>query len=339
MSTNDLQDWSHLDDEEDEELTGDEIRVYLPEKQRAPEREAVFIPDVHGNPRSLLFSLDKAGIIKMTGDYSWTVVPGQEEIAVTLLGDYVDRGPDSLTVLRLISTLRGDLKNIDALFGDHELSVVAALHSPKAKDHWVKHGGDTVVANLKQETAIDDDTSPAFNDAAKKILLEGEIGNVLRSLQICTRNGAVLGIHAGVGDTLAEMILEEGIDSVRQFYRREVFNLDEPGRLVTLATHDSRLTDPLWMRRMFPGFMTGQRAAILNEAGIYTVVRGHDHAIDNPVMQILPTNGKGGSIRVIHLDTNMWKRDGWTYLRMRPDGTLKGESDLGNTVEIRKESV
>lgn len=67
-----------------------------------------------------------------------------KESSIVLLGDYVDRGPDSAGVLRLLS----QEKDMLCLLGNHEEMLLQFLDTPEAAgSRWINHGGyETLVS-------------------------------------------------------------------------------------------------------------------------------------------------------------------------------------------------
>lgn len=325
--------------------TRDDIPVYLPEKERAPENKTVYIPDAHGNVPFALDSLEQAKVLKRKGERGFRVLRGEEETEITFLGDEFDRGPEGLNILRLIDTLRQQIKNVRLLAADHELMTIGGMKGyQRIKKIWLdpKNGGNATLQNLRDETGIQDDESSEFKAAASSIFFEGKIGDVLSSMQFCAQNGAVLSVHAGVNDFLATLIAKSGVKGAQEFFRKNIFdiaNINER-KLEMAITHSGDISEPFWMRQANnPNFMTSSRASMLNEAGIYTIVRGHEAKAGNPRMEILPGDDNGGTIRFIHLDAGSGSDNRWTYLRMWPDGRVKADSHRGNGFEIRKESI
>jgi serine/threonine protein phosphatase 1 len=70
----------------------------------------------------------------------------EQDHRVVLLGDLVDRGPDSAGV---VAYARGwqTLRNVRVLAGNHEEMLLAAFEKPEALRHFLKHGGfETIVS-------------------------------------------------------------------------------------------------------------------------------------------------------------------------------------------------
>lgn len=62
------------------------------------------------------------------------------ETRVVLLGDLVDRGPDSAGVVARTRVWQAQ-RNVRVLAGNHEEMFLAAFEKPEALRHFVKHGG------------------------------------------------------------------------------------------------------------------------------------------------------------------------------------------------------
>ena len=73
---------------------------------------------------------------------------------IITLGDYVDRGADSKSVIEWLID-RDANANLIPLRGNHELMMLAATQSERHLDEWLACGGDTVLSSYDAET-IDD---------------------------------------------------------------------------------------------------------------------------------------------------------------------------------------
>lgn len=67
------------------------------------------------------------------------IAPSPEDTLV-LLGDYVDRGPDSQAVIELLVQLR-QRTNVVAVMGNHEEMMLKVLAGELDYSVWLKHGG------------------------------------------------------------------------------------------------------------------------------------------------------------------------------------------------------
>lgn len=73
--------------------------------------------------------------------------PAQKTIVV-FLGDYIDRGPDSRSVLRYLAALVSD-DQIEWRFlkGNHEDTMLKFLADPRVGQQWCEYGGDATLAS------------------------------------------------------------------------------------------------------------------------------------------------------------------------------------------------
>ena len=71
-------------------------------------------------------------------------IPPTADDTLVLLGDYVDRGPDSRGVIDSILELEKQC-HVVPLLGNHELMLLDALQNPRMIGPWLECGGDTTV--------------------------------------------------------------------------------------------------------------------------------------------------------------------------------------------------
>lgn len=69
---------------------------------------------------------------------------------IITLGDYVDRGPDSRSVVDWLIN-RNANSNLIALRGNHELMMLAARSSESDRDDWLACGGDAALASYRAD--------------------------------------------------------------------------------------------------------------------------------------------------------------------------------------------
>lgn len=63
---------------------------------------------------------------------------------VVLLGDYIDRGPDSKGVIEQVIAL-GERCRTVPLMGNHEEMMLLARERPEALEYWIASGGDSAL--------------------------------------------------------------------------------------------------------------------------------------------------------------------------------------------------
>ena len=118
------------------------------------------IGDIHGAYDKLRAILLRAGLIDFDG--SWTA----GDAHVVFLGDYVDRGPNGVGVIRLIRSLEVQAQEVGgqvtALLGNHEVMFLAALvfrHSDPQdrygyREYWLENGGQVRDADLLEPSDL-----------------------------------------------------------------------------------------------------------------------------------------------------------------------------------------
>lgn len=72
-----------------------------------------------------------------------------------LLGDYVDRGPDSRGVIDLVLDLRRS-HDVVTLLGNHEEMMLGALERPASVGWWLRYGGRETLASYGPQTTPKD---------------------------------------------------------------------------------------------------------------------------------------------------------------------------------------
>ncbi len=85
------------------------------------------ISDIHGCKKSFEALLDK--------------IQFNQSDELYLLGDFVDRGPDSKGVFDLIWTLQKMGHSIFCLKGNHEQMCLDSFNSKEKHDYWIRYGG------------------------------------------------------------------------------------------------------------------------------------------------------------------------------------------------------
>ena len=97
-----------------------------------------------------------------------------------LLGDYIDRGPDSCKVLELLC---GRPPDISAIIGNHEDMLLQSLGNSQAAELWYQNGG--------LETLVSYRAARASEIPAAHI-------DLIRSLPVFIDDGIRLFVHAGI---------------------------------------------------------------------------------------------------------------------------------------------
>jgi serine/threonine protein phosphatase 1 len=162
------------------------------------------IGDVHG----CFTKLDD--LMQRCTDYA-----GARPHRFVMLGDYIDRGPDSRSVvgrLRRLSEQRPD--DIVCLMGNHEDILLSVVENPSDIGWWIDNGGDTTLASYGVATLED---MPA-----------DDIGWI-RNLALCHDDGLRFFVHAGIDPTVP---LERQSRQTMLWTRKRYPETLDPGRFI-----------------------------------------------------------------------------------------------------------
>lgn len=103
------------------------------------------------------------------------------------LGDYIDRGPDSAGVLRVLRDMAARLPDVVALMGNHEAMLLAVIDGAIDPENWLGQGG---IMTLR-----------SFGVAAVSALPCSDV-DWLRTLPVTKDDGRRFFVHAGVDPRL-----------------------------------------------------------------------------------------------------------------------------------------
>ncbi len=156
-------------------------RAFLPPQ---PDRSLAVIGDLHGCYDLLQKMLEQ--------------IP--QETQIVLVGDYIDRGPNSAQVLRFLHAS----PNLICLKGNHEDMLLRFLEAPTREGtRWLKHGGTQTLASfglkLSQFTGVKKTQAEALLECRNALTKEmgAELVNWLKSLPTSHFNGNIFIAHAG----------------------------------------------------------------------------------------------------------------------------------------------
>ena len=129
----------------------------------------IAISDIHGCLNTFKALLDQLGLTKTDELY--------------LLGDYVDRGPDSKGVLDLILQLRKEGYKVRCLLGNHEDMMVRSMTSFDELDMWLLNGGNPTLESFG--VSYVEDVPQAYID-------------FINEMEYCIEVDEYLLVHAGI---------------------------------------------------------------------------------------------------------------------------------------------
>lgn len=122
---------------------------------------------------------------------------GAADTTIILLGDLVDRGPDSASVLDAAIAL-GNRRRVRALCGNHEEMFLKSLDSEGVLREFLRRGGRETILSY----AIDEDTYKELDFEQLRLELHRIVPErhvqFLRSLEDLIIIGGYLFVHAGI---------------------------------------------------------------------------------------------------------------------------------------------
>lgn len=147
-----------------------------------------------------------------------------------MLGDYIDRGPDSARVLDILTLPPPDGFRRFCLAGNHETMLLAFLDDPSNAQQWLNHGGYEMLSSygILRETA--QSISPVRLQKELGHLMPAEHLDLLRTLPISLSIPGMVFVHAGIRRGVP---MQEQSESDLLWIRNEFFEADpDDGPLV-----------------------------------------------------------------------------------------------------------
>ncbi len=155
-----------------------------------PGRRVCAVGDVHGMTLPFVRILDEYENLCGRHDHSTLVI----------LGDLIDRGPDSIGALDAAIEARfRKFDNVVSLMGNHEQMMRRAIARGALHDSeiWLMNGGGTVLNQLGVMDEIRGRSHEVFADGLSRALGETRI-TFLQQLRSYISCGALLFVHAGI---------------------------------------------------------------------------------------------------------------------------------------------
>lgn len=196
-----------------------------------PEGRRVYaIGDIHG--RDDLFS---QMIDLIRADHA---ARGAADITLILLGDLVDRGPQSKQVIERALGLRDEFPDTRLLIGNHEECFLAALTGDVRRvRYFMRIGGDATVRSYWPDDA--GFTAASFDDVASRLpaLVPAEHVNFLGMGEDVIEIGDYAFVHAGIRPGVA--LEKQSLADLR--WIRDEF-LDDDGNHGKMIVHGHSIT-------------------------------------------------------------------------------------------------
>ncbi len=125
--------------------------------------QTIAISDIHGYSKTFRSLLDRTGLLK--------------EDQLYILGDCIDRGPDSKGVLDTIIKLQQDGYQVKCIMGNHEDMMLRAHYSPGQSDNSFFNGDDTTLVSFGVKNAKD--IPPKYIQLVESLDYEYETNEVI----------------------------------------------------------------------------------------------------------------------------------------------------------------
>lgn len=157
-----------------------------------PQGERVYaIGDIHGR-----MDLFEALLDRIEADNARRA---RARVTVILLGDLIDRGPESAAVIEHARTWPPGFADIEVLLGNHEASLVAVLEGEtRWLDSWLGYGGRETLASYGiASDRLTAETPEAIAKIARSSVPESH-RQWLRDRPLSLRRGDYLFTHAGI---------------------------------------------------------------------------------------------------------------------------------------------
>lgn len=221
-----------------------------PPPSLAPDRRVYAVGDVHGRLDLLRELIDKIA----ADDWARGPIASTE---LVLLGDYVDRGPQSAQVIDFIVRLARWWPNLHCLMGNHEEVFLLALQGDESALRFMTRigGRETILSYGIAEEALDAMTFGELRDALTEVV-PAEHVEFLASLDEQIRFEDYAFVHAGIRPGVA---LDNQEAKDLRWIRQEF--LESEARHERFIIHGHSITDGVEILTNRIGIDTGAYAS------------------------------------------------------------------------------
>ncbi len=195
---------------------------------------------------------------------------------VIMLGDLIDRGPDSAKVVAA-ARIWGEHRKVRILMGNHEEMLLRALESDEIMRHFLRYGGRETVLSYLSDHAAYHRTDLAGARALTRTAIPDDDLDFIRSFEDTITVGDYLFVHAGVHPDAA--MDEQRTGDLR--WIREPF-LSHGGSFGPVVVHGHTITEKPEIKHNRIGLDTGAyRSGCLTAMGLQGTERWLIEAQDN----------------------------------------------------------
>jgi hypothetical protein len=110
-----------------------------PQRWQFPKREHFFVTDVHADADALLSSLEATGGVRRVGADGFRLTERGRSGVFVMGGDYLDKGPSNLRVLRVLERLMSSGAEVKLLAGNHDVRTLLGIMCADASDPSLAH--------------------------------------------------------------------------------------------------------------------------------------------------------------------------------------------------------
>ena len=164
------------------------------------------VGDIHGCARS--FHSMVKGKIKL-----------KKEDTLFLLGDYIDRGPDSKKVIDYIMELQQESYNVKPIMGNHEYMLLQSLEDEAEFATWKKNGSTQTLISF----GISEDKA---SEPSSVHMIPAKYIDFLRGLSYFEETDDYYFVHAGLGRDILNP--KDDLDNLfwsrKEYYNRKILN-------------------------------------------------------------------------------------------------------------------
>lgn len=176
---------------------------------------------------------------------------GSARTTVVLLGDLVDRGPDSAGVVELAMLWRSRRK-VELLIGNHEEMFIDSFEDEGVLRHFLRHGGRQTVLSY----GVPRDVYDAASLGELQVLMARAVPHAHRAFLGGARDHVVIGdylfVHAGIAP---EIPLEQQKPHHLRWIREPFLDYDSPHEHYVI--HGHTITEDVDLRSNRLGIDTG----------------------------------------------------------------------------------
>jgi len=259
------------------------------------------VGDIHGR-LDLLQPLVEAMVADLTASTATRKV-------VVFLGDYIDRGPDSRGVLRLLSGLSA-VQGVEWRFlkGNHEQAMLGFLDDPSAGPKWCEYGGDNALRSYGLRVPDLAHRTEAWARVAADLrhkLTAGEI-EFLENLELSYTVGDYFFSHAGARPGVAlDRQSPEDLMWIRQpflnsqtAFERVVVHGHTPAKAVQADSRRIGIDTKAYDSGVLTALrLEGSKRSLRQSIGLQRAPKARYGG-----EEYLPTDGEGVVLRIEHID-------------------------------------